>query len=403
MAFQNPIVAGEELIIPGIRSDNYVEGVTGWRIVRDGQSQFQSMQVLETLGADNVDTRAITLAGSDLGTILSESPQGTLAYGSKGSDVNTAAIGNTETVAYRSTMGPVYAGRLYKLDLSMLVSFVTNNGACSIVVRVRFTDNGTLPGTTNAVLGQWIFPISVNDQSLNAFRYFTMPDAANIRIAITLSVRTPSTSTVCVNQSFGSVTPTQYTLTDCGEVPTTGTLAQISKTSGSPDAEGNTRFTTDYLATWSQSYRGDSSPITDVGIWQGNNLKTGMTKSLVGFDFGLIQSDLVGASIVECRLIFKCQNATNVDGVTAIIGTHDFTSAQLTWTGIGVNANRFNVPGLTPGESANANIGVTVGNEFKSGTSKGIVFGPAPNTSNIYSGYFYEFPDAPILRLVYDK
>lgn len=40
MAFRNSILAGEELVRSGIRSENYVPGVAGWRIGRDGTAEF---------------------------------------------------------------------------------------------------------------------------------------------------------------------------------------------------------------------------------------------------------------------------------------------------------------------------------------------------------------------------
>lgn len=42
MAFSNPIVGGENLVIPGIQSPNYTAGVSGWRIARDGTVEFNS-------------------------------------------------------------------------------------------------------------------------------------------------------------------------------------------------------------------------------------------------------------------------------------------------------------------------------------------------------------------------
>jgi hypothetical protein len=40
VTFRNSILAGEELVRTGIRSTNYVAGVSGWRIGRDGSAEF---------------------------------------------------------------------------------------------------------------------------------------------------------------------------------------------------------------------------------------------------------------------------------------------------------------------------------------------------------------------------
>jgi hypothetical protein len=42
MSFGNPVVGQEELIRDAIRSTNYVQGVSGWRIARDGSAEFNT-------------------------------------------------------------------------------------------------------------------------------------------------------------------------------------------------------------------------------------------------------------------------------------------------------------------------------------------------------------------------
>lgn len=59
VAFSNPVVAGEELIRTAIRSANYVAGVSGWRIDREGSADFNDVTLrggLVNTGAD-VETR----------------------------------------------------------------------------------------------------------------------------------------------------------------------------------------------------------------------------------------------------------------------------------------------------------------------------------------------------------
>lgn len=51
MAFPDPIVSGEVLIPSGMRSDNYVDGVSGWRIGKDGTAQFTDI-VLDSSSVD---------------------------------------------------------------------------------------------------------------------------------------------------------------------------------------------------------------------------------------------------------------------------------------------------------------------------------------------------------------
>jgi hypothetical protein len=51
MQFRNPIVAGEELAITAIRSEDYTEGEEGWRVARDGSAQFRNLSTLGDFGA----------------------------------------------------------------------------------------------------------------------------------------------------------------------------------------------------------------------------------------------------------------------------------------------------------------------------------------------------------------
>lgn len=45
MSFSNPILSGETLIRSAIKSENYVPGVAGWRISRDGEAEFSDVIV----------------------------------------------------------------------------------------------------------------------------------------------------------------------------------------------------------------------------------------------------------------------------------------------------------------------------------------------------------------------
>jgi hypothetical protein len=49
MAFTDPIISGEQLNRTGIRSDNYIPGVSGWRIASDGAAEFDNIGVRHNL------------------------------------------------------------------------------------------------------------------------------------------------------------------------------------------------------------------------------------------------------------------------------------------------------------------------------------------------------------------
>lgn len=55
MPFSNPILAGEELIRSGIRSENYDPGVEGWRIGADGFAEFLDALIRGSLTVTDVN------------------------------------------------------------------------------------------------------------------------------------------------------------------------------------------------------------------------------------------------------------------------------------------------------------------------------------------------------------
>ena len=55
MAFPDPVVAGDKLVVPAIQSSDYVtDGTTGWRIGRDGTADFANLNLRGDIGAANI-------------------------------------------------------------------------------------------------------------------------------------------------------------------------------------------------------------------------------------------------------------------------------------------------------------------------------------------------------------
>lgn len=66
MAFSNPIVAGTELVRKAIQSPNYVTGVSGWSINRDGTAEFSNIIARGEITASELD---VIENGGDRGRI----------------------------------------------------------------------------------------------------------------------------------------------------------------------------------------------------------------------------------------------------------------------------------------------------------------------------------------------
>lgn len=86
LTFDDPIAAGDgSLIFPAIKSPNYVTGVSGWRVGREGGAEFDSAVIRGTLSADGgnvlVDDNGVTITGAqqivtitDTGIFVRENP-----------------------------------------------------------------------------------------------------------------------------------------------------------------------------------------------------------------------------------------------------------------------------------------------------------------------------------------
>lgn len=53
MAFRNSILAGETIVRKGMQSEGFETGVSGWRLSRDGNAEFNNVTIRTTLESDN--------------------------------------------------------------------------------------------------------------------------------------------------------------------------------------------------------------------------------------------------------------------------------------------------------------------------------------------------------------
>lgn len=140
-------------------------------------------------------------------------------------------------------------------------------------------------------------------------------------------------------------------------------------------------------ASWSATYRADGSKRTDESdIYQGyNSSYQGNQKSLIYFNLGSIPA---GATCVSATLYLYANHWYNNSGGTAVIGTHNKTSEPSSWSATGTNSDRLRYAWNTKTGGRNISLGTTIGNEFLSGSTKGIMIGPGASTSSTYYGYF---------------
>ena len=159
-----------------------------------------------------------------------------------------------------------------------------------------------------------------------------------------------------------------------------------------PTGHTPTKHTSTYFATYNRSYistgatRYDDPPTCYQGAYPGYG---GNQRSLVGFNFATIQSDLAGATNISGTFSFTPEHSYWNAGLTAIIGSHNYGSKPSTW-----NTNNVFEAQITKASCA-ANHRYTVNLSswhtwaFQTGNITGMAFGPAPSTDLTYYGFMY--------------
>lgn len=182
-------------------------------------------------------------------------------------------------------------------------------------------------------------------------------------------------------------------------------------TGGGGTDGGNTPTTqhvSTYSATWTGRYNGSSSRISsNSDIYQGQYDGTnGNQKSVIGFDWATIKSDLAGSTILKVEVTMKNKHWYNNAGGTAVIGTHNSSasSAPTSCPSLTDDRGRFSQwPKLATWTVTCEN---TIAEDIRDGTAKGLCIGPGPSTSHEYYGFFAGSNDSsgkPKLKITYQK
>jgi hypothetical protein len=223
------------------------------------------------------------------------------------------------------------------------------------------------------------------------------------RFLITLA-RLTGTGTAFISTNTGTYDAIGLWLEDLGPL-VQNTL--VTNTGGGGTTPVTT-YTKTYACTWSGSYLSTGAYTVGGGAtraYQGDdNAGDGNRKSMLGFPFATIASDLSGATITSIKLTAYFRHWWYAAGGTAVIGTHNSSASSHPATFSGTT-NRVQSSGWPNPGTKTVSLGTTIGNEFKAGTAKGIVLGPGPSTSTTYYGYADGFgaTNPPTLTIVYTK
>lgn len=185
-----------------------------------------------------------------------------------------------------------------------------------------------------------------------------------------------------------------------------GLSVGVNGTTDTPAAPGLTTYTKSYAATWSRSFNYNGS--NEYDSWHGSTayqgqLSAGNQKAMIGFNYSQIQSDLAGSTAVQASIRLSFAHWYYNSGGTAVLGTHNASSAPSSFSG---STGLWTSGNWPVGGTRTVNLGSGICGQFRDGTVKGIVLGPGPSSSALYYGYAYGAGSGvyvPLLTLTYTK
>jgi hypothetical protein len=388
-----------------VQSGTFEAGETGWAF-DDETSQVNDLYVIGHLGASDISADSVSIGGRDLASeYLDPLPRGISAYAER-TGTASAPIGDVETIIFEFAAGTVVPDRSYRLAAQGYLQSVNPEEA--FYLRYRYTVDGTAPTTTSPILyaQRWISPRT--STTLDPWRFekvYAGLDADKLRVALTLQ-RTVGVSTAFLYLGTADRNFSIYN-EDVGTAGADTALAQKSYADATaPQGEPVQPNARTWPAVWGRSYDAGNSlragAETTTNLFQGYNDSThGNTRSLFGFDYADIQATLAGATVRSIALTYRVRHAASAAGITLRISSHNYNAAGSSWVPAQVVQNRTAFAGQKEGGIYTQTLPIALGNEFKSGTTRGLGFGPAPNNSSAaYYGYVY---GGPKLTITYSK
>lgn len=199
MAFSNPIVAGLKLLIAAIQSPNFITGVSGWSINKDGSAEFNNL----------------TIRGTFMGTNFEINSSGAFFYS------GTPALGNI-LVSIAGTAGTDPFGNNYPAGIKdfglMSVESGDSHGGLIIIMHTPTTSN---PGTisvfeTDATHGSFATAVSGDAHARHVVRTSGRMEWGDGTNAADLAIQRLSAGLLEILQSVqvdGTITATGGTAT----------------------------------------------------------------------------------------------------------------------------------------------------------------------------------------------
>lgn len=392
-------------MVSGIRSLNFQEAVSGFRFGSDGQAEVTNLVSNGTLAAANIDAGVLSQGGMTLAAI--EAP---FAHGLSGWKFNTTAGIQTWAAAGEKIMESTMVllpGRVYLVCVSgMALGGTVNNDTHAVFCTVnQSVDEFTAPASptiaSTLVTSGWQRYLS--DGSFSNYSSIlgwtsnlgAVPVQATIAVCIKRMGGTGQPQTA-MTDAFGSrlfVIDGGLNILDSGNLFVPG---------GGGGGSTPTPHNVTWLTTSIQTYRQSGGQRTDANghtyAFQGSYPGTiwGDQTGLFFFDSAAIRSALAGATIQSTYVFVSNVHTYLNSGVVCHMGTHN--SDPTPGTIPGITADRFVFPIAQGADLWSGDVGPALGQEFRDGTTRGLIVGPASTNINDYS--YFKFA---AIRVVYTK
>lgn len=397
MPFNNPILAGEELIRSAMRSDDFTEGTegpaTGWKIDRNGDAFFANLESSgdaegPSAAYDSVSANTSFLyKGDELSVLLDRVSQPFVAFGQY--NAGLADPITTSEVAFLELSASLVAGRQYVLGTTLIQ--ITGSSNAGIVI--RYTTDGTQPTLTSPILRYET--ISAADRFVQIIEPM-FPPTATYRFLMTLITFT-GTSTKALKGDAASPEISIWVQDHGTAVQNTG----ISNPLSAPPASKTYRefdVAAYAIRSFDSNFTPSPSPDNTTKSYQGkvpgvNSVRTGWSFFDVGAG-GLIK-DIFGvpaADVVYLEAYLFYPHWYFSSGGTCVLGWHTTTAVPNgNEPGGGVvDVKQQSYPGRNIGQWINI-LGNPIGDRVLDGTFGGFITGRHDQGNDlIFYGYATE-------------
>lgn len=261
-----------------------------------------------------------------------------------------------------------------------------------------------LSGTSGVNSAAHIFYAGTFDPGLHRILWSFYGQIGNATVSAS-TISTPESATIFWVEDVGLPQTDTVILNDAGVLAAGAPV--VPDKPAPPKAK--VTYTKNYACTWSGTYRsnGDYSSSHGSGMVQGDSGFDNWlndARALMGFNYSQIMTDLRGATIKAVYITLYANHWYWNDGGTARIGTHNYTGRPG-----GISSSRYNDQRVSssnwpkPGKRK-VSLGTGIGNEFKSGATKGIMLGPTDDSQRQYGKFNGNGQsNEPVLTIVYVK